>query len=100
MEEMILVVTDALENEERGPVSYWGPDGEKGVKRGEKELQNNTSCSLGLPGTGNLVSLASSGTINLKVFQNWSTKKNYLLVITICFWGALGPGDLDYGKKQ
>ena len=40
-------VTDASENEERGPVSYWGPGGEEGVKRGEKELQNK---HLLLPG--------------------------------------------------
>ena len=92
MEEMILVVTDALENEERGPVSYWGPDGEKGVKRGEKELQNNTSCSLGLPGTGNLVSLASSGTIILKVFQNWSTKKKLSSIYNHLLLGRPWPG--------
>ena len=39
-------VTDASENEERGPVSYWGPGGEEGVKRGQKELQNKLLLRL------------------------------------------------------
>ena len=66
-------MTDSSENEERGPVSYWGPGGEEGVKRGEREMQNKHLLLGGLPGPGDLVSLASSRTNNLKVFQNWST---------------------------
>ena len=57
-------MTDSSENEERGPVSYWGPGGEEGVKRGEREMQNKHLLLGGLPGPGDLVSLASSRTNN------------------------------------
>ena len=35
-------VTDASENEERGPVSYWGPGGEEGVEERLKGTAKQT----------------------------------------------------------